>query len=80
MFKIVRDSIGFDIGRVYDVFISGTTGEYVNYILPNIVSFPIRDADKSFNFNSGGDPVRKVVEDYVKEANLKLVEFIEAQG
>lgn len=80
MFKIVRDSIGFDIGRVYDVFISGTTGDYNQYMLPNIVSFPIRDADKSFNFNSGGDPVRKVVEDYVKEANQKLVDFIEAQG
>jgi hypothetical protein len=83
MFDIIRGGITFDVGRVYDFYISGTADGYVNYFLPNIVSFPIRDItskDVSFTFNSSGDPVRKLVSDYIKERNAALIEYIDSKN
>ena len=83
MFEIIRESIIFDIGRVYDVFISTTEPGYTDYLLPNIISLPIRGnldgTEISFNFTSSGDPTRKKMDDYIKEANKKLIDFINAQ-
>ena len=79
MFNIIRESVTFDIGRIYDVYIAGNTGEYAKYILPNIVSYPIRNME-TYNFNSGSDAVRRVVNGYIDDANAKLLQFVEALG
>ena len=83
MFDIIRGAITFDIGRIYDYYISGTGDGYTNYFLPNIVSFPIRDItskDVTFSFNSTGDPVRKLITEYIKERNKALLEFIDSKN
>ena len=79
MFNIIRESITFDIGRIYDVYIAGNTGEYTNYMMPNIVSYPIRDFG-TYNFNSTSNPVRLTVNRYIEEANEKLLEFVDKIG
>ena len=79
MFDIIRESVTFDIGRIYDVYIAGTGTDYSNYILPNIISYPIRN-NTSYNFFSTSDSGRRVVNGYIDEANAKLLAFIELVG
>ena len=81
MFKIIREAIIFDTGRIYDYYIalqSGMTGqsEVLSYLVTNIISKPIRDKT-NFTFTSSGDPVRRQVNGYIDSANAKLLAFID---
>jgi hypothetical protein len=87
MFNIIRDSVVFDVGRIFDVFITTLDGgfeTYKYYLLSNVVSFAIRgNADGteiSFNFPSTGDPTRRKVQQDLDVANKKIVDFIDSQS
>ena len=85
MFDIIRESIVFDSGRVYDYFISSQqTGFILDYILPNIVSYGIKgneyQEDTNYNFASMGDPTRKKAQQCIDSANSKILAYIESQS
>jgi ABC-type glycerol-3-phosphate transport system substrate-binding protein len=87
MFNIIRNSVVFDVGRIFDVFITTLDGgfeTYKYYLLSNVVSFAIRgNADGteiSFNFPSTGDPTRRKVQQDLDVANKKIVDFIDSQS
>ena len=81
MFDIIRDSIVFDTGRIYDYYIAlesglGTQSEVLAYLVTNIISKPILNGT-NFTFTSTGDPVRRQVNNYIDAANAKLIAYIE---
>ena len=84
MFDIVRESITFDPGRIYDSFLAGPDGDQWQYYPPNIVSFTLsggRDGwttDKVWTteFDSAK---QKFVRNLIDEANVKLIEYINSQ-
>lgn len=87
MFNIIRESIVFDIGRIYDVFVTTLDGgleTYKNYLISNVVSFAIRGGpdgeDIAFNFMSTGDPTRRKIQLDLDVANKKIIDFLESEG
>ena len=87
MFNIIRESIVFDIGRIYDVFITTLDGGYEtfkNYLVSNVVAFAIRggaDGEEiAFNFQSTGDPTRRKVQQDLDVANKKIIDFIASES
>ena len=85
MFNIIRESIVFDSGRVFDYFISSQqTGFILDYILPNIVSYGIKgneqQEDTNYNFHSMGDPTRKKAQQCIDAANKKILDYLESQS
>lgn len=89
MFNIIRSSIVFDTGRVYDVYIASiATGladwKFLEYILPNIVSYGIKGnedgEDTNYNFNSMANPMRRAVQDCIDTANSNILAFLETQS
>jgi len=88
MFKIIRESIVFDTGRVYDVFVATQIDgfvlpDFLESIVANVVSYGIKGneygQDTNFNFPSMGDPVRKKVQQCIDLANQKIGEFLDSQ-
>ena len=89
MFNIIRESIVFDTGRVYDVFIAAqccplSDWKFLEYILPNIVSYGIKGnedgEDTNYNFPSSGDPMRRAVQKGIDQANEKILAYLESQS
>lgn len=81
MFNIIRDSIIFDIGKIYEYYIAtasgDTSGGVLPYLISNIISYPIADGS-NFTFTSASDPTRRLLNTYIKETNEKLLEYIDA--
>ena len=87
MFNIVRESVVFDVGRIFDVFITTLDGGFETfkyYLLSNVVSFAIRGnadgSEISFNFPSTGDPTRRKVQKDLDVANKKIIDFINSES
>jgi hypothetical protein len=85
MFDIIRESVIFDSGRIFDYFISSQqTGFILDYILPNIVSYGIKGNEQQeetfYNFHSMGDPTRKKAQQCIDAANKKILDYIESQN
>ena len=80
MFDIIRESVIFDMGRIYEYYIviqSGIMDKYtVPYLLTNIISLPIEEM-RQFTFNSSGDPTRRLLDGCIEMANDKLLDYIE---
>lgn len=72
--NIIRNSIVFDVGRSFDVFISGTKTSERENIIPNIVSWTIRD--KKEWQSAFDDTKQKVINDLIGSANEKLISYI----
>ena len=87
MFKIIRESVVFDVGRIYDIFFTGLDGgysEYGNYLISNVVSYAIRSSSGEetggFNFTSTGDPTRRKVQKDLDNANKRILDFLDSQS
>jgi ABC-type glycerol-3-phosphate transport system substrate-binding protein len=89
MFDIIRESIVFDTGRVYDVYIASiavplSDWTFLEYILPNIVSYGIKGneqgEDTNFNFPSSGDPMRRAIQKCIDQVNEKILTFLDSQA
>ena len=80
MFDIIRESLIFDVGKIYDSFIAEVTsgGEQMNNILPNIVSRAVRD-DKVWASEFSPSGKQRFVRDQITNANNKLLDYINAQ-
>ena len=78
MFDIIRESIVFDVGKLYDTFISGADRDGWQYYPSNIVSWCIRDNIVwTTNF---GQARQKIVRDQIDAASAKILAFINADG
>ena len=77
MFNIIRGSIIFDIGRIYDYYISCESGNTsdLSLLVTNVISMPVRDKT-NFTFASSGDPTRRLIGDYIESANEKLLNYV----
>ena len=80
MFNIIRESIVFDMGRIFDYFIACECGQSgtgaTKYLVANFVSFPVMNKT-NFTFTSSGDPIRRLVDTYIDSANKKLLDYVE---
>ena len=82
MFDIIRESVAFDVGRIYDYYIAlesgnaATTQGLLETLLTYVVSNPIRYGT-NFTFHSVGDPVRRRFNSYVDSANQKLMNYVD---
>ena len=78
MFDIIRKGITFDVGRSFDVFVAGAASEDRKNMLPNIVSWTIRDAKvwtTEFSSNKQAT-IRHLIED----ANKKLLDVVNSES
>ena len=88
MFNIIRESVVFDTGKIYDVYVATRTDgfdwKFLEYIICNVVSYGIKGneqgEDTNFNFSSSGDPVRKKIQGNIEIANKEILDFIDSQS
>ena len=88
MFDIIRESIVFDTGRVYDVYIAtqevGFDWEFLEYIIANVVSYGIKGnesgQDTLFDFPNVGNNTRMTLTRCLKSANTKIMDYIDSQS
>jgi hypothetical protein len=80
MFDLIRESLIFDVGKIYDSFIAEVTtgGEQMNNILPNIVSRSIRD-DKVWATEFSPSGKQRFVREQIENANKKLLDYVNSQ-
>lgn len=82
MFDIIRESLIFDVGKIYDSFIAEvTTGgeEERRYIIPNVVSMAVRD-DLVWATEFSPSGKQKFIRGQIDNANKKLIDFINANS
>ena len=88
MFNIIRESIVFDTGKVYDVFVATQIDgfvlpDFLESIVANVLSYGIKGneygEDTNFNFPSMSDPVRNKVQKCIDSANKKIGEFLDSE-
>ena len=76
MFNIIREAIVFDVGKLYDTFISGADRDGWQYYPSNMVSWCIRDNIVwTTNFSAAR---QKYLKDQIEVANKKLLDFVSA--
>ena len=84
MFDLIRGSLIYDPGKIYDSFICGSAGQMWEYYPPNIVSFTICGEDEKAYGNQWKTEFtpskRKTLEDLIKTANAKLLAAIDKAG
>lgn len=82
MFDIIRGVITFDVGRSFDIFISGPEGENRKYYLANVVSFTISNDPDYRKSRSWGSEFNANKQDIIRRqivaANKKLLAVINA--
>ena len=81
MFDIIRESLMFDVGKIYDSFIAEvTTGseEQRRYIIPNVVSMAVRD-DLVWATEFSPSGKQRMIRSQIDRANEKLMNYINAQ-
>ena len=87
MFNIIRESIVFDTGKVYDVFVAtqedGFDWIFLEYLISSVVSYGIKGneygQDTNYNFSSTSDPVRRKLQSCIDITNKEILDFIESQ-
>ena len=68
----------FDVGRIYDVFVSGITSADREYMITNIVSWTIRDdLVWTTEFSTAGK--QRLIKSLIETANKKLLDYVDAQ-
>ena len=78
MFNIIREGIVFDVGKLYDTFISGADREGWQYYPSNIVSWCVRDnIIWTTNFSTARQLLLK---NQIEDANKKILDFINADN
>jgi hypothetical protein len=78
MFNIIREGIVFDVGKLYDTFISGSDREGWQYYPSNIVSWCVRDnIIWTTNFSTARQLLLK---NQIEDANKKILDFINADN
>ena len=88
MFDIIRSSIVFDTGRVYDVYVAtqevGFDWSFLEYIIANVVSYGIKGnesgEDTNYDFANVGNPTRMALTRCLKLANQKIMDYIDSQS
>ena len=85
MFNIIRESVVFDTGKIYDYFVAThQLGFDLEYIICNVVSYGIKGnelgQDTNFNFANTADPVRKTIQECINESNKEILDFIESDN
>ena len=84
MFDLIRNSLIYDPGKIYDSFICGSAGNMWSYYPPNIVSFTICGEDSKEYGNQWKSKFtsskRNTLEGLIKDANAKLLAAIDAAG
>jgi len=87
MFNIIRESIVFDTGKVYDVYVAtqedGFDWIFLEYIISSVVSYGIKGneygQDTNYNFSSTADPVRIKLQRCINAANQKILDYLDSQ-
>ena len=88
MFNIIRESIVYDTGKIYDTFIAtqqvGFDWKFLEYQISNVVSYGIKGneygQDTNFDFSNTANPVRKTIQECIDESNEEILAFIEADN
>jgi len=88
MFNIIRESVVYDTGKIYDVYVAtqidGFDWVFLESIISNVVSYGIKGneygQDTNFNFPNTADPVRKKIQNCIDLANEKILAFIESDS
>ena len=78
MFNIIREGIVFDVGKLYDTFISGADREGWQYYPSNMVSWCVRD---NIIWTTNFSTARQILlKNQIEEANKKILDFINADN